>query len=187
MFIVLIGPPGAGKGTQCGLLVERFGIHHLSTGEILRQEVENDSEIGKVAGDYISRGKLVPDDIMVEIVAEQLSRPVFKSGCLLDGFPRTTRQAEALEAELNRRGQQLSVVIELHVPEEELLSRLSDRGRSDDAPEVVRGRLRSFQKRTDALGEFYESRGLFEKIDGLGTPDEVFQRIRAGIERRKAS
>jgi len=183
MRIIFIGPPGVGKGTQSKRLVEYLQIPHLSSGDMLRQAVEDQTEIGRAAKEYLSDGRLVPDDLVVEIIRSRLTEPDCARGCLLDGFPRTAGQAEALSETLNGTGRPLDAVIALRVDSDELVRRLAGRGRQDDKPETVRARLKVYQDRTEPLLDYYDRQGLLVNIDGTGTPDEVFGRLRSALEK----
>ncbi len=189
MFIVLIGPPGAGKGTQAQRLLKLLGIVHLSTGDILRTAQRSQTEVGKKASEYIDNGKLVPDDVVIGIVDERISRPDCAKGCLFDGFPRTIYQAQALNNMLDGRGTPLDLVLQLKVDEEAVVRRLVRRaetdGRVDDTPETVRKRLDVFRNQTTPVVEYYDEQGVLAVIDGMGTPDEVFQRICDVLPARK--
>ena len=182
MRIVFIGPPGAGKGTQAALVVSRYGIAHLSTGDMLRAARDAQTELGKLADQYMAAGQLVPDEIILKIVQERLRADDCRRGYLLDGFPRTLAQAEALDRMLSQDGTPLNVVLELRVPEEELFRRLSGRGRSDDKPEVIRQRLVAYRQQTEPLLDYYQRRGLLQTIDGLGTVEEIFHRIQQVLD-----
>jgi len=183
MRIVFIGPPGAGKGTQAERLVETYHMAHLSTGDMLRAARDAKTEVGQKAEKYMSAGELVPDDIMVAIIAERLRQDDCREGYLLDGFPRTIAQAEALDKMLAEQGTPLNVVLELKVPEEELFRRLAGRGRADDTPEVIRQRLVAYRKQTEPLLEYYGRCKLLSSIDGLGTVEEIFDRARAVLDK----
>jgi adenylate kinase len=182
MRMVFIGPPGAGKGTQAQRLVQTYGMTHLSTGDMLREARDAKTEVGLKAEKYMSAGALVPDDIIIEIIRQQLAEPDCRCGYLLDGFPRTLAQAEALDRMLAEKGTPLDVVLELQVPEDELFKRLSGRGRADDSPEVIRQRLVAYRKQTEPLLQYYGGRKLLKSINGLGTMDEVFQRAKAALD-----
>jgi adenylate kinase len=183
MRIIFIGPPGSGKGTQSQRLLQYLGVPHLSTGEMLREAVGRDTPEGRLAREYLSQGSLVPDPIVLEMVGRRLSQPEYRVGCLLDGFPRTLGQAQALDEFLAEQGTPLDGVVELRVDEDELVRRLSSRGRTDDAPDVIRQRLRTYHQQTEPLLHYYQQRGLLEVVDGIGSPDEVFQRITEALER----
>jgi adenylate kinase len=188
MLVVFIGPPGAGKGTQASRLCDYLNVPHLSTGDMLRQAKQDGTPLGKQASAYMDRGSLVPDQLVVEIVGERLEQPDCKAGCLLDGFPRTLAQAQALDEYLSQHAGCIDFVLELRVDEQELIQRLlgraqeSDQPRSDDSPEAIPHRLEVYRSQTEPLLEYYRQRNLLHSIDGLGTPDEVFDRIRAAVD-----
>lgn len=183
MRIIFIGPPGAGKGTQSERMIAAYGMAHLSTGDMLRAARDAKTEVGKKAEQYMSAGQLVPDGIIVDIVRERLQQPDCRKGFLLDGFPRTIAQAEALDAMLACEKLPLDVVLELRVPEEELFTRLAGRGRADDKPEVIRQRLVAYRNQTEPLLNYYGKQKLLTSVDGLGTVDDIFARIKATLDR----
>jgi adenylate kinase len=178
MRVILIGPPGVGKGTQSQRLVTHLAIPHLSTGEMLRNAIAQGTEVGKLSATYIEQGKLVPDPIVLRIMAERLDQPDCRRGYLLDGFPRTIVQAEALDEFLEQRGTPLSAVLEIKVDHDQIIQRLMSRCRPDDKPEVIRQRLNHYSEQTSPLIDYYRQRNLLHEIDGMGTPDEVFDRIK---------
>lgn len=179
-----MGPPGAGKGTQARRLVQHLGIAHLSTGDILRQAVREQTDAGRMAQRYMAGGQLVPSTIVVEMVDERLNQPDCAAGILLDGFPRSLGQAQALDGILARRGTALDAVLELQVSDAEVTRRLTLRGREDDRDRVIARRLESYQGEMRPLLDYYHARGLVETIDGSGSEDQVFDRIQAALERR---
>ncbi|HLA85630.1 MAG TPA: adenylate kinase [Thermoguttaceae bacterium] len=177
MRMVFIGPPGAGKGTQAERLIAKYRLAHLSTGDMLRAARDAGTAVGKKANEYMSKGELVPDEIIIAIIGERLAGPDCRGGYLLDGFPRTIAQAEALDALLAHGKTPLDVVLELRVPEEELFNRLAGRGRADDKPEVIRQRLVAYRKQTEPLLDYYGKKKVLKSIDGLGSVDEIFGRV----------
>jgi adenylate kinase len=187
MRIVLLGPPGAGKGTQAALLSKKLGLAHISTGEMLREEVAAKSDLGLKVKNILDNGDLVPDELMVSVIRSRISRPDCKGGFLLDGFPRTVKQAQDLDALLKEVHQELSDVIELKVPEEILLERIRRRAtqgatRSDDNDRVMANRLKVYWDLTAPVSAFYSSVGSLRHVDGLGTIDEVQSRIQSAIQ-----
>jgi adenylate kinase len=182
MRLVFIGPPGVGKGTQSAQLVEYLHIPHLSTGDMLRQARADKTTLGLESEQYIAAGKLVPDPLILQMIGQRLDQDDCRSGYLLDGFPRTIGQAEALDEFLNERGTPLSAVLQLDVDTEELIKRLMLRGREDDKPEVIRERLKQYARQTAPLSDYYRRRGLLQPIDGGGRPEEVFDRIKAAVD-----
>ena len=190
MRLVLLGPPGAGKGTQAEFIAARLGVPAISTGDIFRANVSGQTELGKQAKVYMDAGDLVPDEITVAMVRDRLAEPDAKAGFLLDGFPRTIPQAQQLKSSLEEMGQRLDRVLELVVEEEELVRRLSSRGtmvdgqwvqRDDDKPETVRNRLRVYWEQTAPLTGFYENEGLLAQIDAVGEVEEVTARALAAL------
>jgi adenylate kinase len=182
MRLVFIGPPGAGKGTQAERIVSTYRLAHLSTGDMLRAARDAKTELGLQADKYMSAGELVPDDVIIGLIRERLQQPDCQAGYLLDGFPRTIAQAEALCAMLSAQKTPLDVVLELQVPEEELFRRLSSRGRADDKPDVIRQRLVAYRQQTEPLLAYYGTKGLLRSIDGLGSVDGVFGRARGVLD-----
>lgn len=183
MRLILIGPPGAGKGTQCQRLAELLRVPHLSTGEMLRAAVRDGTPAGRQAASYMGLGQLVPDPLIVGMVSNRLQAADCRNGCLLDGFPRTLPQAATLDELLERRAMSLDGVIELAVPRDELVRRMLARKRADDDPEIFAKRIVSFEEQTAPLLDYYARQGKLASIDGLGTADEIFQRVRLAVER----
>jgi adenylate kinase len=182
MRIIFLGPPGVGKGTQSKRLVEYLQIPHLSTGDMLRQAYLDKTEVGMLSHQYMSSGKLVPDPVILEIMGRRLDQNDCQKGCLLDGFPRTLGQTRALDEFLAQRGTPLDGVLELKVDEEEIVNRLAGRGRDDDRPEIIRERLEHYARQTAPLVDYYRQRGLLHTINGVGTTEEVFARIKLVLE-----
>ncbi len=177
--IVIFGAPGSGKGTQSDKLIEKYGLGHISTGDVLRSEIKKGTELGKTAKGYIDNGQLIPDDLMISILASVYDGfGKNHRGVIFDGFPRDIPQAEALKAMLAKRGHKVAAMIELGVPEEELMKRLILRGqqsgRSDDNAETIKKRLGVYKSQTAPLIDWYEKEGLHHHIDGLGELDRIF-------------
>lgn len=182
MKIVLLGGPGAGKGTQAAKLKQHYEIPHVSTGEILREARSSGTDLGKKAAEYMDTGKLLPDDIILGIVDERLGMPVMENGFIFDGFPRTIPQAEGLDELLEARGSALDAVVSIDVPDEVVVERLLKRaeieGRADDNRETIEERLSVYYKQTEPLKAYYEARGILKSVDGLGTVEEILDRIK---------
>lgn len=184
--LVVFGAPGSGKGTQSARLIDEYGLYHISTGELLRDHIARGTELGKVADTYISKGNLIPDDLMIKILEHTLAtNPQTENGVIFDGFPRTIQQAEALNEMLHRRGSKVHAVVGLEVPEEELMARLikrgADSGRSDDNPETIKSRLSVYHTQTAPLRDFYTREGKYYRVMGSGSIDDIFADIKAKI------
>jgi len=183
--LLLLGAPGAGKGTQAVRLAARLGIPHVSTGDLLRAAVAQGTPLGREAKAFMDRGELVPDSIVIGVAAERLARPDAKTGFVLDGFPRTVAQAEALDVELSRLGTQLDRCLALVTDEAALVARLLKRaqieGRSDDNEATILNRMRIYRAQTEPLIARYRRTGLLREIDGMGTIEEVERRIQEGV------
>ena len=186
MRIVFIGPPGAGKGTQAEKIIAKYKPAHLSTGDMLRAARDAKTEIGLQAEKYMSSGQLVPDEVVIGVIAERLKQSDCTAGYILDGFPRTIAQAEALDKMLADAGTPLDVVLELKVPDDELFTRLASRGRKDDTPETIKERIAVYNNQTSPLLDYYGRMGLLKTIEGLGTIDEIFARIEKVLDAPKS-
>lgn len=180
--IVLFGAPGCGKGTQAQRLKAHYGIEHVSTGEVIRDEIRRGTELGRSMETYIKAGKLAPDEIVIGMIANYVAAHTEVEGCIFDGFPRTTVQAEEFDKILAAHGLQVDIMIDIHVPEEELIRRIllrgRDSGRADDASEeVVRSRLEIYRRQTAVVSDYYAAQGKYAAVNGTGSMDEVFSRI----------
>lgn len=192
MIGIIFGPPGSGKGTQASRLEQELHVNHMSTGDILRAEVKLGTPLGQQVGRIMAAGDLVPDDLIVEIVRSRLPEAEQGVGVLLDGFPRTVAQAEALGAMLDAEGHKVDFVIALHVPEAVLIDRLLNRaqleGRQDDNRQTIEERMQEYERLTAAVLGYYRRTGVpIVEVDGVGSPDEVFERIRAALSSRPST
>ena len=185
--IVIFGAPGSGKGTQSERIVEKYGINHISTGDVLRAEIKNGTELGKTAKGYIDQGQLIPDELMIDILASVFDSFKESKGVIFDGFPRTIAQAEALKKMLAERGQDVSVMLDLEVPEDELMVRLikrgKDSGRADDNEETIKKRLHVYHSQTSPLIDWYKNEKKYQHINGLGTMDGIFADICEAVDK----
>ena len=181
MKIIMLGAPGAGKGTQAKMIAEKYGVPHISTGDIFRANIKNGTELGAKAKEYMDKGLLVPDELVVDLVIDRFKAADCAKGYILDGFPRTIPQAEALKVMLKERGQDISVMIDLDVPEDELMTRLikrgKDSGRADDNEETIKKRLVVYNTQTAPLKDFYKGEGKYQHINGLGSMEAIFEDI----------
>lgn len=186
--IVIFGAPGSGKGTQSDKIIERYGLFHISTGDVLRDNIRRGTELGKTAKAFIDQGQLVPDELVIDILAQVLdeNKENAREGVIFDGFPRTIPQAEALEQLLADRDMQIDAVVGLEVPEEELIKRILLRGqlsgRTDDNEETARKRLEAYHNQTSPLKAYYEQQGKYRSINGLGTIDGIFDLIKEALD-----
>ena len=185
--IVIFGAPGAGKGTQSDKMIEKYGFGHISTGDVLRNEIKNGTELGKTANGYIDNGQLIPDELMIDILASVYdSFGKEHKGVIFDGFPRTIPQAEALKKMLAERGHNVAAMVELFVPEDELMKRLLLRGqqsgRSDDNEETIKKRLNVYNNQTSPLIDWYKGENIHHHVEGLGTVEDIFARIESVID-----
>lgn len=184
--LVIFGAPGSGKGTQSEKIIDTYGLHHISTGELLRDQISRGTDLGKIADSYISKGQLIPDDLMIRILETELDTPKAANGVIFDGFPRTIPQADALKKMLERRGTLLHTVVGLEVDDAELMDRLvkrgKDSGRSDDNPDTIKNRLNVYHSTTQPLRDYYLNEGSYHGVKGTGTVDEIFNHIRTHID-----
>lgn len=188
--IVLFGPPGAGKGTQSERLIERYGLIHLSTGDIFRYHLKNETELGKLAQTFMDQGHLVPDEVTINMLKDEVLKQSDPKGFIFDGFPRTNPQAHALDTLLKELNTSITVMLGLEVEEKELKARLTNRaissGRADDAdPEIIANRIAVYNRETAPVKEFYAAQDKYMAIDGIGTIDSITERLYSAIDSRK--
>lgn len=186
--LVIFGAPGSGKGTQSELLIDEYGLFHISTGEVLRDLIARKTELGKIADSYISKGNLIPDELMINILADVLeSNPATANGVIFDGFPRTINQAKALKEMLASRNTKVHAVVGLEVDENELIDRLIKRGqesgRSDDNLETIKQRLEVYHTQTSPLKEYYTAEGKYHAIEGSGSISGIFEKIKSSLSK----
>ena len=185
--LILFGPPGSGKGTQSEKLMSRYGLKHLSTGDLLRNEIASNSPLGMAAKSFMDKGQLVPDEVVIEMIDSAIENNPQAKGFLFDGFPRTTAQAEALDKLLMQKNAPIAIVLALEVSKDELVNRLKNRGltsgRSDDTDEsIIRARIDEYDKKTAAVAEYYDQFGKVARIKGEGSIDDIFQILTDSID-----
>jgi Adenylate kinase and related kinases len=185
--VVIFGAPGSGKGTQSELIIAKYGLHHISMGEILREEMEKQTELGQEAAKSIEKGQLISDEVVIKILGDILDNHSKVKGFIFDGFPRTLAQGEALDKMLKKKGLDVTIVLSLSVDEDELVQRLLKRGelsgRSDDKQEVIKNRLNVYREQTEPLKEYYRKRGKLYSIKGTGTIEDIFENIAEALDR----
>jgi adenylate kinase len=186
--IILFGPPGAGKGTQSAKLIEKYSLTHISTGDLFRKHLKEGTPLGKLAQDFMNKGNLVPDQLVIDMVDDKIKSGGKISGIIFDGFPRTIPQAEALDKLLASKGTPINILLELVVPEEELKNRLADRAakenRPDDAkPEVIANRIKVYKSETVAVAEYYKKHNKYSSVIGVGEVDDIFKNICVEIDK----
>ncbi len=180
--LILFGPPGSGKGTQAQKLVEKYDITHLSTGDMFRYELGHNTELGRLAKSYVDKGQLVPDSVTIDMLKQRMENGIIKNGFILDGFPRNIPQAEALDRLLGEKDIKITAFLSLEVDDEELISRLLNRGkssgRSDDVnEEIIRHRMKVYKAETTPVYAYYDSKGMAIQVNGMGTIDEIFEEL----------
>lgn len=185
--LILFGPPGSGKGTQAYKIVEKYNLIHISTGDLFRYEMKNDTELGKRAKAYMAKGELVPDEVTVGMLKNRVDQSLDANGFIFDGFPRTIPQAEALDALLSERGTGISGLVALHVTDEEIIERILSRGKTsgradDNDTEIIKNRITVYRAETEPVYSFYDTQDKSRTVNGLGTIDEIFDRLCSEID-----
>src|SRR5687767_3125663 len=180
--LILFGPPGAGKGTQSAKIIEKYNLTHISTGDLFRKHLKEGTPLGKMAQEYMNKGNLVPDQVVIDMVDDKISNSGRISGIIFDGFPRTIPQAEALDNLLQKKNAPIKILVELVVPEDELRLRLADRAlkenRPDDAkPQVIENRISVYKAETAAVAEYYKKQNKYSSVVGVGKVDEIFKNL----------
>lgn len=184
--IVLFGPPGAGKGTQSENLIKHYNLCHLSTGDIFRANIKGGTELGLLAKSYIDKGALVPDEVTIKMLESEYNKATNAQGFIFDGFPRTEKQAESLDAFLSSKGTSITKMLALEVNDDELMKRLLERGKSsgradDQNPEIINNRIKVYNNETAPLKNYYSKQNKFVSIEGIGTIDEIFDRLKKAL------
>lgn len=184
--IVLFGPPGAGKGTQSENIIKHFGLSHLSTGDIFRANIKNNTDLGLLAKSYMDKGDLVPDEVTIKMLESEYDKVPGAKGFIFDGFPRTEAQAAALDSFLESKGTSITKMLALEVGDDELMKRLLERGkssgRSDDAnPDIIRNRINEYNNKTAPLKNYYTKQNKFVSVNGIGSVDEIFERLKKAL------
>lgn len=184
--LILFGPPGAGKGTQSVSIANKYQLKHISTGEILREEVRHGTPIGRKVAEFMNNGKLVQDDVLIILLTKVVEENRYLNGFVFDGFPRTIVQAEAFDKMLAEQGTKVSLVLSLEVNEDELVQRLvkraEEQGRIDDRPEVIRDRLETYRRKTSPLLQYFDKQGKLQSIYGIGTVSDIFEKLCGRID-----
>jgi adenylate kinase len=185
MKLILFGPPGAGKGTQAKKISSHYSIPHLSTGNIFRYNIKNETELGKKVKSILDAGELVPDETVVDLVVDELQKDKYSNGYILDGFPRTIPQSVALDKYLDSQDTGIDLFLTLAVPQEELINRILSRGegRSDDTPEKIKTRLEVYYNETEPVLNYYKKQEIVEKVDGMGSIKDIFSRLQTVLDR----
>ncbi len=186
--LILFGPPGAGKGTQSAKLIEKYSLTHISTGDLFRKHLKEGTPLGKMAQEYMNKGNLVPDQVVIDMVDDKISSSGKISGIIFDGFPRTIPQAQALDKLLNKKNAPIKILVELVVPEDELRKRLADRAvkenRPDDAkPEVIDNRITVYKSETAAVADYYKNENKYASVVGVGKVEDIFKNICVQIDK----
>ncbi len=185
--LILFGPPGSGKGTQAAKLVEKYGLVHVSTGDLFRYEMSNDTELGIKAKEYMSRGELVPDEVTVGMLKNRVDQESDPKGFIFDGFPRTTPQAEALDDLLEDRGTSVTGLIAMEVDDQEIIDRILNRGKTSGRPDdndtdIIRNRIDVYRAETTPVFDYYSAKGKAKTVSGIGSIDEIFDRLCSEID-----